>query len=176
MTHVLSISWPGWNPQSFLPPDKKSPVVHWSWYCVTSISQIVKKAVFFSQPEFLRFGLCSYQSINLSTQIHFFDMANFYRPVRVPAWLWNPEFFTKIRIQKSRCHFLPVWRHKKRFAVILTYVFALSDHFSHFWHVLCQFCDQAEIHWVSYRPIKFPKFTSRNFQNSWQIFIDRSGH
>ena len=75
-----------------------------------------------------------------------FYLANFYRLVRVPAWLWNLEFCTKIGIQKSRCHFLRVWRHKKRFAVILTYFFALSDRFSHFWHVFCQFCDQAEIH------------------------------
>ena len=73
-------------------------------------------------------------------------LANFYRLVRVPAWLWNLEFCTKIGIQKSRCHFLRVWRHKKRFAVISACFFALSDRFSHFWHVFRQFCDQADIH------------------------------
>ena len=81
-------------------------------------------------------------------------MGNFYRPVRVSAWLWNLEFCTKIAIRKLRYHFLQVWRHKKRSAVILTYFFALFDRYSHFWDVFCQFCDQAEIHFVSYLPIK----------------------
>ena len=39
-------------------------------------------------------------------------LANFYRLVRVPAWLWNLEFCTKIWIWKSLYHFLRVWRHK----------------------------------------------------------------
>ena len=58
----------------------------------------------------------------------------------------NLEFCTKIGIQNRDVIFLRVWRHKKRFAVILTYFFALFDRFSYFWHVFCQFYDQAEIH------------------------------
>ena len=49
---------------------------------------------------------------NLQNKHQSAKMANFYRLVRVPAWSWNLEFCTKIGIQKSRCHFLRVWRHK----------------------------------------------------------------
>ena len=61
-------------------------------------------------------------------------------------WLLNVFYDVILAKMTSRFHFLRVWRHKKRFAVILTYFFALSDRFSHFWHVFCQFRGQAEIH------------------------------
>ena len=102
--------------------------------------------------DFSRFS-CNFCRLLLDNQLHglvrfeiYGNMANFYRLVRVSAWLWNLEFCTKMGIQKSRYHFLRVWRHKKRFAVISTCFFALFDRFSHFWHASCQFCDQPEIH------------------------------
>ena len=119
---------------------------------VSKVRETVRKCEKIRQNDCQTFFMTS-NSQKMISQFLDSYLVNFYRLVRVPAWLWNLEFCTKIGIKKSQYHFLRVWRHKKRFPVILTYFFALSDRFSHFWHVFCLFSWPA---WnpLSYRPIK----------------------
>ena len=81
-------------------------------------------------------------------------MEKFYCPVRLPAWLWNLEFFLKIGIQK-------LLSYSCESCVIIRVDTSFSCNFPRFWttclHGWCAFsvfCGQAEIKQTPNPPIK----------------------
>ena len=95
--------------------------------------------------QYIKWGL---KDSNQNTHTY---MANFYRLVRVPAWVWNLDFCTKRGIQKSRYHFLRVWHHKKFFAIILTLFFFFFVRT--FWPFLALSTRVLSILWPGWYPL-----------------------
>ena len=104
--------------------------------------------------------------------IKILHMENFYRPVSEPAWSRNLELCSKIGIQKSRRYCLHVWHHDYMRMHSSHIFFALSYHFSHFWHVFCTSRDQAEINWAPYHPKKIRHM--ENFYRAVRNLVDFS--